>query len=176
MDLSKYSPEQLTNLVTDKGLNRVRIDGLAGERFEIRRQDDGSLRARIENIDLSHSNPKELMESLRAKGLDRVRIEGMGRDGEEVRIEYRQDKGIVKMEGVGRGLTEFSHDLNADQARDRGRDWEKKIRNRIAREKHERFERGDNRGRGSDRIGALRERAENHVRERIERHGGSGRH
>jgi hypothetical protein len=176
MDVSKYSPEQLTNLAIEKGLDRLRIRGSRGERFEIKRQDDGTLRARIELMDLGSRNPKEVLATLREKGLDRVRIEGIGKDGSEIRIEYRRDKGIVKMEGVERGVTEFSRDLNADQARDRGRDWEKKIRNRIEREKHQRFERGDNRGRGSDRIGALRERAENHVRERIERHGSSGRH
>ena len=176
LDVNDLSPEQLTNLVVDNGLNRLRIRGLDGERLEFERQDNGSLRAELERMDLSNRDPKEILASLRAKGLDRVRIEGVGIDGNEIRIEFRQDKGIVKMEGVGGGLTQFSRDLNTEQARDRGRDWEKKIRNRIEREKHERFGHGDNRGRGSDRIGAWRERVETHVRERIERHGGRGRH
>ena len=169
VDVSGLNPEQLTNLVVEQGLNRLRVRGLDGERLEFKRQDNGSLRAELEGMDLSNSDPKEILASLRAKGLDRVRIEGVGKAGNEVRIEFRSDKGIVKLEGVGRGVTEFSHDLNADQARDRGRDWEKKIRNRIERKKHERFEHGDNRGRGSDRIGAWRERAERFVREKVER-------
>jgi len=176
VDVSGQNLEQITNIVVDNGLNRLRIRGLDGERLEFERQDNGSLRAELERMDLSNSDPKEILASLRAKGLDRVRIEGVGIDGNEIRIEFRQDKGIVKIEGIGGGLTQFSRDLNTEQARDRGRDWEKKIRNRIEREKHERFGHGDNRGRGSDRIGAWRERVETHVRERIERHGGRGRH
>ena len=169
LNLNGQSPEQLTNLVVENGLNRLRIRGMDGERFEFKRQDNGSIHAALERMDLSNSDPKEILASLRAKGLDRVRIEGVGREGNEVRIEFRRDKGIVRMEGVGRGLNQFSRDLNAEQARDHGRDWEKKIRNRMEREKQERFERGDNRGRGSDRIGTLRERAERFVRERVDR-------
>ncbi len=60
-------------------------------------------------------------------------------------------------------------DLNAERALDCGRDWEQKIHSRIEREKHERFGGGNNRGRGSDRIGALRERAERFVREKVDR-------
>lgn len=175
IDVSGITSEQLANLAMEKGLERLRIRGLKDERFEINRQNNGTLRARIERMDFSNRDPKELLSSLREKGLDRVRIRGVDAEGNRVRIEYRQDKGIVKWEGVGRGLTELSRDLNNELARDRGRDWEKKLRNRVDRER-ERFDRADHGRRGRDRIErSLRDRAE-HVRERLERHGGSGRH
>ncbi len=176
LDLNGLTAERLSNLVVENGLNRLRIRGLDGERLEFKRQDNGSLRAAFEGMDLTNRDPKELLASLRAQGLDRVRIEGLGRNGHEVRIEFRSDKGIVRLDGVGRGLTEFSRDLNAEIAADRGRDWEKKIRNRIEREKRERFEGEGNRDRASDRIRALRERSEKLLRERFDRSGSSARH
>ncbi len=169
LDLNGISAERISNLVVENGLNRLRVRGLDGERLEFIRQDNGTLRAALERMDLTDRDPKKILASLRAQGLDRVRIEGTGRNGQEMRIEFRSDKGIVRLDGIGRGLTEFSRDLNAEQALDRGRDWEKKIRNRIEREKQERFGGRNNRGRGSDRIGALRERAERFVREKVDR-------
>ena len=176
MDVSKFSPEQLTNLATEKGLDRLRIDGLAGEKFEIRRHDDGTLRADFRGMDVRAYTQEQLTNLAKERGLDRLRIRGVDKDGNRVRIEYRQDKGIVKWEGAARGVTEVSRRLNNEHARDRGRDRENKLRDRVERER-ERFDRGDHRGRGSGRIErAWRERAEKHVRERIERHGGRGRH
>ena len=166
MDLKGMTAEQLADLAAAQGLDRLRIRGSRDERFEIDRRDNGTLRARIERMDFGNRDPREVLDSLREKGLDRVRLRGLDSAGNRVRIEYRQDKGIVKWEGAGRGVTEFSRDLNNDHARDRGRDWENKLRERV--------DRGDH---GLNRMErSVRERLESQVRDRIERHGRSGRH
>ena len=169
LDLNGISAERISNLVVDNGLNRLRIRGLDGERLEFKRQDNGTLRAAFERMDLSNRDPKKLLESLRAQGLDRVKIEGTGKNGNEMRIEFRSDKGVVRLDGVGRGLAEFNRATKAEQSLDRSRDLGKKIRNRIDREKQERFGSGNSRGRGSDRMGVLRERAERFVRDKVDR-------
>jgi len=176
MDVSGYTPEQLMDLAKEKGLDRLRIRGSDGQRFEIDRKDDGTLRADFRGMDVRAYTQEQLTNLAKERGLDRLRIRGVNKDGNRVRIEYRQDKGIVKWEGAARGVTEVSRRLNNEHAPDRGRDRENKLRDRVERET-ERFDRGDHRGRGSGRIErAWRERAEKHVRERIERHGGRGRH
>ena len=122
MDVSGYTPEQLTNLAKENGLDRLRIRGNDGQRFNIDRKDDGSLRADFRGMDVSGYTPEQLTNLATDKGLDRVSIRGVDKDGNRVRIEYRKDKGIVKWEGAGRGVTEFSRELNDDHGRDRGRD------------------------------------------------------
>jgi len=127
-------------------------------------------------MDVGALTREQLTNLAKEKGLDRVRIRGVDKDGNRVRIEYRQDKGIVKWEGAGRGVTGFSHELNNDHGRDQGRDLENRLRDRIEQER-EWFDRDDHRGWDRDRLErSFRERAERHVRDRLERHGGSGRH
>jgi len=162
IDVSKITSEQLANLAIEKGLDRLRIRGSKDERFEINRQNNGTLRARIERMDFSNRDPKELLNSLREQGLDRVRIRGVDAEGNRVRIEYRQDKGIVKWEGAGQGLTGLSRNLNNEHARDRGRDWEKKLRNRVDRER-DHFDLNNRRGRIER---SLRDRADK-IRDRF---------
>ncbi len=164
--ISGMSPEQLGSYLNN-GFDRVRIQGLGDQRFEIRRRDDGTVRAEYRGMDVSGMTPGELTLLAKDKGLDRVRIRGVDKDGNRVRIEYRQDKGIVKWEGVERGATELSRELNNDHGRDRGPDQENKFRDRVERSGRS----------GRDRIErSVRERVERPVRDRRERHGGSGRH
>ncbi len=120
MDVSGYTPEQLMDLAKEKGLDRLRIRGSNGERYEIDRRDDGMLQAEIRGMDVSGYTPEQLTNLAKERGLDRVRIRGVDKDGNRIRIEYRQDKGIVKWEGAGRGVTEVSRQLNnLEHARDR---------------------------------------------------------
>jgi len=147
MDVSGYTPEQLMDIVKEKGLDRLRIRGSNGERFEIKRKDDGTLRADFRGMDVRAYTPEQLTNLAKERGLDRVRIRGVDKDGNRVRIEYRQDKGIVKWEGAGRGVTEVSSRLNNEHGRDRGRDRVNKIRDRVERERA-RIDRSDHRFRG----------------------------
>ncbi len=175
MDVSGMTPEQLMDLAKEKGLDRLRIRGSDGQRFEIKRKDDGTLRADFRGMDVRAYTPEQITNLAKERGLDRVRIRGVDKDGNRVRIEYRQDKGIVKWEGAGRGVNEVSSRLNNKPGRDRGRDRENKLRDRVERER-ERIDRSDHRGRGRDRVERLRDRVESRVRDLVERHGGSGRH
>ncbi len=147
MDVSGYTPEQLMDLAKEKGLDRLRIRGTDGHRFEIKRKDDGTLRADFRGMEVGAYTPEQLTNLAKERGLDRLRIRGVDKDGNRVRIEYRQDKGIVKWEGAGRGVNEVSSRLNNKHGRDRGRDRENKLRDRVERGR-ERIDRGDHRFRG----------------------------
>lgn len=82
-----------------------------GRRLEARvqRQEDGTLRARIEGVNvgtLSDADREQLVRRLSQQtGFDRVRLEGVDSGGNRVRTEFRADKGFVRNEvkGEGRG-------------------------------------------------------------------------
>ena len=75
--------------------------------FEARlqRNEEGELRARIEYINLGTLSPAQRAELARQlasqAGLDRIRIRGTDATGARVRVEFRDDRGIVKNEGRG---------------------------------------------------------------------------
>jgi len=79
----------------------VRLRGAFDAR--IQRNDEGELRARIEGINLGTLSPAQRAELARQLasqgGLDRIRIRGTDATGARVRVEFRDDKGIVKNEG-----------------------------------------------------------------------------
>jgi len=83
----------------------VRLRGAVDAR--IQRNDEGELRARIEGIDLGTLTPAQradLARQLATKaGLDRLRIRGVDATGARVRVEFRDDRGIVKNEAKGAG-------------------------------------------------------------------------
>ena len=156
---------ELAPLLPNDGVERqVRLRGAVDAR--VQRNDEGELRARIESINLgtlTSAGRAELARQLATQaGLDRLRIRGVDANGERVRIEFRDDRGIVKNEG------------RADRREARG--------DRLAR-----IDRDDRRGRDDRAERAERperaqrperaERAERPERaERVERPDHSGRH
>ena len=96
----------LAKLLPNDGVERqVRLRGAVDAR--IQRNDEGELRARIEGIDLGTLTPAQradLARQLATKaGLDRLRIRGVDANGARVRVEFRDDRGIVKNEARGAG-------------------------------------------------------------------------
>jgi hypothetical protein len=96
----------LAKLLPNDGVERqVRLRGAVDAR--IQRNDEGELRARIEGIDLGTLTPAQradLARQLATKaGLDRLRIRGVDATGARVRVEFRDDRGIVKNEAKGAG-------------------------------------------------------------------------
>ena len=96
----------LAKLLPNDGVERqVRLRGAVDAR--IQRNDEGELRARIEGIDLGTLTPAQradLARQLATKaGLDRLRIRGVDANGARVRVEFRDDRGIVKNEAKGAG-------------------------------------------------------------------------
>ncbi len=83
--------------VTFRGL----VDGRQVE-ARVQRQEDGTLRARIEGINvgtLNAADREQLVQRLsRQTGFERVRLEGVDAGGNRVRTEFRVDKGLVKNE------------------------------------------------------------------------------
>ena len=87
------------------GIERdIRLRGEVEAR--IQRDEADALRARIENIDvgnLTGEQRAELARQLAAQGgLERVRIRGADPNGERVRVEFREGRGITRNEGSGR--------------------------------------------------------------------------
>ncbi|HEY1286881.1 MAG TPA: hypothetical protein VGF58_01045 [Burkholderiales bacterium] len=168
----------LAKLLPNDGVERqVRLRGAVDAR--IQRNDEGELRARIEGIDLGTLTPAQRADLARQlatqAGLDRLRIRGTDANGARVRVEFRDDRGIVKNEGradrnAARG--------NASGNRGNGRE-------RVARmDRPERAERAE-RAERVDRVERVErpervdrpERAERADRvERVERPDRSGRH
>jgi hypothetical protein len=96
----------LAKLLPNDGVERqVRLRGAVDAR--IQRNDEGELRARIEGIDLGTLTPAQradLARQLATKaGLDRLRIRGVDATGARVRVEFRDDRGIVKNEAKDAG-------------------------------------------------------------------------
>jgi len=99
----------LAKLLPNDGIERqVRLRGAVEAR--VQRNDEGELRARIEGIDLGSLTPAQradLARQLATKaGLDRLRIRGTDSTGARVRVEFRDDRGIVKNEAKGAGQNE----------------------------------------------------------------------
>ena len=99
----------LAKLLPNDGVERqVRLRGALDAR--IQRNDEGELRARIEGIDLGTLTPAQRADLARQlatqAGLDRLRIRGTDATGARVRVEFRDDRGIVKNEAKGAGQNE----------------------------------------------------------------------
>lgn len=152
-------------LLPNDGVERqVRLRGAVDAR--VQRNDEGELRARIENINVGTLTPQERADLARQlaseAGLDRLRIRGTDANGARVRIEFRDGRGIVKNEG----RTERA-DARADRVARIDGDDRRGRRERVERaERPERAERAER----PERV----ERAER--AERPERSGNSGRH
>ena len=97
------------NLLVDIG-SRLPNDGVERTvRFRgevdarVQRTEEGELRARIEHINLGRLSAAEraaLAREIADSGnLDRLRIRGVDANGERVRIEFRDGRGIVRNEG-----------------------------------------------------------------------------
>jgi hypothetical protein len=91
----------LAKLLPNDGIERqVRLRGAVDAR--IQRNDEGELRARIEGIDLGTLTPAQRADLARQlatqAGLDRLRIRGTDATGARVRVEFRDDRGIVRNE------------------------------------------------------------------------------
>ena len=96
-------------LLPNDGVERsVRLRGAVDAR--VQRNDEGELRARIENIDLGTLTPQQRADLARQlaseAGLDRLRIRGTDAKGNRVRLEFRD--GVLRNEtrgnsGPGRG-------------------------------------------------------------------------
>ena len=94
----------IARLLPNDGVERhVRFRGAVDAR--VQRNEDGELRARIEDINIGNltaAQRADLARRLAAQsGFERVRIRGTDANGERVRVEFRDDRGIVKNEGRG---------------------------------------------------------------------------
>src|SRR5262245_55610685 len=114
----------LAKLLPNDGIERqVRLRGAVDAR--VQRNDEGELRARIEGIDLGTLTPAQRADLARQlatqAGLDRLRIRGVDANGARVRVEFRDDRGIVKNEaGNARNVrAERVARLDADDRRGR---------------------------------------------------------
>lgn len=139
-------------LLPNDGVERhVRLRGAFDAR--VQRNEEGELRARIEQIDLGNltaAQRAELAHELAAAGnLDRLRIRGTDANGERVRVEFRDDRGIVRNEGRGdRREAREERLTRADDNRGRGRADRPERMERAQRvERPERAQRPDRSGR-----------------------------
>jgi len=172
----------LAKLLPNDGVERqVRLRGAIDAR--VQRNDEGELRARIEGIDLGTLTPAQRADLARQlatqAGLDRLRIRGTDATGARVRVEFRDDRGIVKNEGrVQRNeRNERMARLDADDRRGRrgGADRPERAERMERAERPERMERAER----PERVERVErpERVERAERvERVERPDRSGRH
>jgi hypothetical protein len=161
----------LAKLLPNDGIERqVRLRGAVDAR--IQRNDEGELRARIEGIDLGTLTPAQRADLARQlatqAGLDRLRIRGTDATGARVRVEFRDDRGIVRNEARADRSAASGDTRGNDDRRGRHGAADKTDRpERVARA--ERVERAER----PERV----ERAERVERvERVERPDRSGRH
>jgi hypothetical protein len=138
----------LAPLLPNDGVERsVRLRGELEARLQ--RNDEGELRARIEDINLGTLSPAQRAELARQlanqAGLDRIRIRGTDATGARVRVEFRDDKGIVKNEGRA--------DARAAAGDHRGNARNDNARNDRRDDRAQRVDNDDRRGRrgGADR-------------------------
>jgi hypothetical protein len=152
----------------------VRLRGEFDARLQ--RNEDGELRARIEDINLGTLSPAQRAELARQlasqAGLDRIRIRGTDANGARVRVEFRDDKGMVKNEGrgdVGGGRGDDKFDRRDDKFDRKDARFDRKDHRRDDKfDRHDRAERPD-RAERHDR-GGRPERVERAARvERVER-------
>lgn len=132
----------LARLLPDDGVERqVRLRGAVDAR--VQRNEEGELRARIEDVNignLSAAQRAELARRLAAQsGFERVRIRGVDENGQRVRIELREGRGIVRNEARGERAERLARAERAErpQRNERGE--------RV--ERAERVERPDRSGR-----------------------------
>jgi hypothetical protein len=89
--------DAINALPNAQGEFTVRLRGTVDAR--VQRQPDGSLRARIEDVDFGSLTPAEraqLAEALtETTGFSRVRLQGVDQGGQRVRVEFRADKGLT---------------------------------------------------------------------------------
>ena len=143
---------EIAALLPKDGLERkVTLRGAVDVR--VTRQPDGTVRARIEDVNLGNLTPEQraqLAQQLAALGFTRVEIRGVDASGKRVRVEFRADRGVARNDDDGR---------RGERVADaRGRNDR-----RVASDRPERLERP--------------ERAERAERtERVERPDHSGRH
>jgi len=158
----------LAKLLPNDGVERqVRLRGAVDAR--IQRNAEGELRARIEGIDLGTLTPAQRADLARQlatqAGLDRLRIRGVDATGARVRVEFRDDRGIVRNDARGAQGAERMARVDADDRRGRRGGADRPERAERA-ERVERVERPER-----------AERAERVERvERVERPDRSGRH
>ena len=154
----------LAPLLPNDGIERsVRLRGAFDARLQ--RNDEGELRARIEDINLGTLSPAQRAELARQlasqAGLDRIRIRGTDANGARVRIEIR-DGVVKKNEGGGAARADNRGNARNDNARNDNARNDKRVEHTA------RIDNDDRRGRrgGADRA----ERPERAARaERVER-------
>jgi len=87
---------EIAALLPKDGLERkVTLRGAVDVR--VTRQPDGTLRARIEDVNLAGLTPEQraqLAQQLAALGFTRVEIRGVDSAGKRVRVEFRADRGV----------------------------------------------------------------------------------
>jgi hypothetical protein len=160
----------LAPLLPNDGIERsVRLRGAFDARLQ--RNDEGELRARIEDINLGTLSPAQRAELARQlasqAGLDRIRIRGTDANGARVRIEIR-DGVVKKNEGGGAARADNRGNARNDNARNNNARDDKRV------ERTARIDNDDRRGRrgGADRAERV-ERPERAARverpERVER-------
>lgn len=140
---------------------RVALRGLVdGRRVEglVQRREDGTLRMRLNDValgELGAAERERLVQGLARTGFDRVRLEGIDQKGDQVRLEFRADKGLLNNEireaerGKDRGTAQVDVRYE-DRREDRWLDRRAEIIQRT--ERLERIERPD-RSRRPERIG-----------------------
>jgi hypothetical protein len=138
----------LAAALPDDGVERhVRLRGAVEAR--VQRNEEGRLRARVEDIRLGSLTPEQradLARRLAAEGgFDRVRIRGTDAGGERVRIEFRDDRGIVRNESRGERMARIEHDRRGRDRVERAERPERAER-MERRERVERAERPDRSG------------------------------
>ena len=166
------------NAIPDDGVERhVKFRGTVdGQRFEarVKRQEDGTLRLRIEEMDLTGVDAVGLAESLRGNGFERVRIRGAG--GERIEMRPHGD-GTVRARIEGMGLNRDDARALADSLRENGHD-RVRIEGLDDQGKRVRFEwrrdkgivrdelKADHGGHGRGRSGSSREITDDRARDR----------
>jgi hypothetical protein len=141
---------EIAALLPKDGVERkVTLRGAADVR--VTRQPDGTLRARIENVnlgDLTAAQRAELARQLAMQlGFDRIRIRGVDSSGNRVRLEFRADRGIARGDDRGGRRGERVADAGGrDDRRGRAERPERMERPEKA-ERAERADRPDRSGR-----------------------------
>jgi hypothetical protein len=89
---------EIAALLPKDGVERkVTLRGAVDVR--VTRQPDGTLRARIEDVNLGNLTPEQraqLAQQLAALGFTRVEIRGVDSAGKRVRVEFRADRGVAR--------------------------------------------------------------------------------
>jgi hypothetical protein len=134
----------LAPLLPNDGVERsVRLRGEFEARLQ--RNEEGELRARVEDVGLGTLSPAQRAELARQlanqAGLDRIRIRGVDATGARVRVEFRDDKGIVRNEA----RAERAQRVDNDERRGRrgGADRAERPERAARVERPERAERAD---------------------------------